>query len=294
MKHCILCGNAKNSVRIATNKKFHWDVMYCKKCKLAYNYEDDAIIKKAYKKYYQKEYWHTQTGKSNIYNQNLKSKSVMTGIKFLRTLGISPLIAITHYEMMKKYVPKERLGRFLEIGPGEGYSLRFFSKKYDVRSIEPDSINAKQINKYFGRKVCKSGDVETDSIEGTYDFIYMSHVFEHLVSPKKFLKKIHSHINNNGIIFIEVPNCESPTMMKSSLDNETHTYHYTLESLRLIFEKEGFEVLVCNVYKSITDNALISIFKSIFHIPNYEKTYSKSGMKLVLIAKKKNKGKKDI
>ncbi len=283
MKCCVLCGTDRNSTKIAANKQFGWDIMYCDRCKLGYALEDNKIIKRSYKKFYQKDYWHTKAGKSNIYSQSLNSKLMMAGIKFLRAIGIHPLIAISHYDMMKEYAPE---GKFLEIGPGEGYSLRFFNKKFDVKAIEPDITNTNNINAHFNRKICKNGDSETDRLDGKYDVIYMSHVFEHLVSPKEFLRKIKSNMSNNGIIFIEIPNCECPPIRKSSVENETHIYHYTLSSINMLFKKEGFKILNSGVYDTKSKSILVSTWKSIFRIPDYEKSPLKKGMKIVLIAQK--------
>lgn len=288
MKFCLLCGKDNNSIKIATNKKFLWDTMYCKKCKLAYSYENDIVIRKAYKKFYQGEYWHTKDGKSSIYRQDLKNKMIMMGIKVLRTIGISPLVAISHYTIMQKYYSKLSKGKFLEIGPGEGYSLRFFNKKFEIKAIEPDVTNTNNINKYFRKKICQNGDIETDAINGKFDVVYMSHVFEHLISPKEFLKKISKHINDEGVIFIEVPNCENKKMMKiSTSEVDTHTYHFTVDSIKSLFEGNGFEVLECNVYNPMKDNFLSAVFKSIFNIHNYEIAPLKSGIKIVLVARKK-------
>jgi len=285
MKYCILCGKSNNSVKIASNDRFGWDVMYCKKCKLGYSYEDDKVIKNAYKKFYQQEYWHTNYGKSKIYDPNFKNRIVMAGIRVLRALGVSPLIAISHYDMMKKYAPR---GSFIEIGPGEGYSLRFFNKKYNIKAIEPDKINTTNINRYFKRRVCINGDIETDKIKGKYDVVYMSHVFEHLVSPLKFLHKIKNNMKDDGIIFIEVPNCECDKMMDSSASkNETHVYHFTLSSIRAVLKNEGFEILSSDVYNASTNNIFASTVRAMFYTPSYKKVPLKVGTKIVLIAKKK-------
>ena len=286
MKHCILCGKSNDSVRVASNKRFGLDAMYCKKCKLGYSYADDKRIKESYKKFYEEEFWHTAYGKSKIYTPDLKSRSIMAGIRILRALGVSPLIAITHYDMMKKYAPD---GSLIEIGPGEGYSLRFFRKKYDVRAMEPDRINTNKINRYFRSKVCISGDAETDDIKGKYDVVYMCHVFEHLISPLKFLGRIKKNMTADGIILVEVPNCEFDEMMQTSAaKNETHIYHYTLTSIRSLFKKAGFDVLESDVYDPSSNNIFTSTVRSILHIPSYKRAPLKSGIKIVLIARKKH------
>ncbi|HYD03361.1 MAG TPA: class I SAM-dependent methyltransferase [Alphaproteobacteria bacterium] len=299
MKYCIVCGSKKNSEKIGVNIKFGWDVLYCNKCKLAYGDEEDSKIKKRYTKYYTEEYWHSKEGKKNILGTDpeqqkmskaeaiLSTKIIPAGIKFIRALGVKPLIAVSHHHMIKKYVRDDKKIKFLEIGPGEGYSLRYFNKLYDISAIEPDKPNTKNINKYFGRKVCVSGDAETDKIAGKYDIVYMCHVFEHIVSPLKFLHNIKNNIKDDGILFIEVPNCEWPRMMQiSALENETHTYHYKLEGINKLLKKAGYKILESGVYSATTNNPITTTFRSIFNIYSYKKMPLKQGIKIVVIAKK--------
>jgi hypothetical protein len=283
MKHCILCGQSKSSVRIAVNKKFSWPVLYCKRCKLGYINENDARIKRAYKQYYCNEFWHSEKGRKNIMGSGLKQKAFHAGIKTIRLLGVHPLVAITHHDMVKKWFLS---GRFLEIGPGEGHSLKYFAKFYNVSAIEPDKINCLKINRRLGKRICMSGDVETCPIKGSFNIIYLSHVLEHLVYPLKFLEKIKSNMVSDAIIFVEVPNCENQAMMKiSAEENETHTYHYTLESLRKLFKKAGFQILESGVYSEKTGSMAKALLSSLKKEPGYRKTQKGEGTKLVLIAK---------
>jgi len=285
MKYCIICGTDKHSKKIAVNKKFGWDVKYCKLCSLGYAYEDDNKIKNAYKRYYQNEYWHSREGKKNVYGNIIGQLIRTSGLKIIRFFRIYPLMAISHHEIIKKYSEKKRL---LEIGPGLGYTLRYFhSKGFQVKAIEPDKVNASRINKYFGKMICANGDSEKIRIKDKFDIIYMCHSLEHIVSPLAFLKKIRDNMEKDSIIFVEVPNCENKKMMHSSaVENETHVYHYTKKSLKSVFEKSGFTILHSDVYDDKTKNVLFSIIKSIFQIPNYKTENRKTGMKLVLVAKK--------
>ncbi|MBN2459191.1 class I SAM-dependent methyltransferase [Candidatus Woesearchaeota archaeon] len=290
MKKCLLCGQSKYSAKIAYNNKFGWPVLYCKKCELGYTGEDDAKIKKAYKQYYSGEYWHSRKARKNITGTGLRQSVFRHGVKALRFMGVHPLIAISHHEMLKEWIRAQDKGsatRFLEIGPGEGHSLRYFSNFYDVSAIEPDKKNCQKINKRLGKKACKAGDIETDPIKGKFDVIYLSHVFEHLVYPLRFLNTVKNNLAKGGIIFIEVPNCANPSMKKSStMENETHTFHYTSESLRNIFTKAGLRIVDLGVYSPLTYNPAKATWRSIRRIPSYRKANDKEGMNIVMIAKR--------
>jgi 2-polyprenyl-3-methyl-5-hydroxy-6-metoxy-1,4-benzoquinol methylase len=278
MKQCIICGKRRNSKKIDVNQVFGWDIMYCSKCKLGYPNDDDKKIKKAYTNFYKNDYWHTRTGERDFTTLIDKLK------RWVVESGIPPLINISHYDIMRRYVAK---GKLLDIGAGQGDALRFFnSKGYDVKGIEPDRINCNRINRRFRRKICEAKDAEQDRITGKFDVIYLCHVLEHFVSPMQFLVKIRKNLSEQGILFVEVPNCENPVEMKRSLSMESHVYHYTSQSLSGLFKKSGFRIVHLGIYNDVSPNLACSFFRALFQIPSYKTASSKRGRKIIVISKR--------
>jgi len=150
-----------------------------------------------------------------------------------------------------------------------------------VKGIEPSESQVKIINERFKRKVCENKNVDLDDIKGKYNLIYMADVLEHLVDPVSFLERLKKNLQ--GVIFIEVPNCRNKRINKASLSEQIHTYHFTKNSLRKLFENQGYSVLHIEEYENISKNLAVQMFKAIFRINNYEK--KKKGEKLILIAK---------
>jgi 2-polyprenyl-3-methyl-5-hydroxy-6-metoxy-1,4-benzoquinol methylase len=277
MKKCILCGKREYSEKIARNEFFKWNTLFCNKCKLAYADCDDKIMKKAYVAYYKNNYWHAEIGERDFKTAVEKLK------RFIVSLGVFPLINVSHSYMINKYVPK---GKMLDIGAGQGDAMHFFYKKgYEVYGIEPDEINVSRINKSFKKHFCEAKDAETELISGKYDLIYLCHVLEHFVYPLDFLVNIKKNLNKKGIIFVEVPNLNNAAMRKKTLDMQCHVYHYTLESLKKIFKKAGLKIVEAGIYRDVSPNLASSFFRSIFNKYSYASTSSDDGDKLVLIAK---------
>lgn len=64
-----------------------------------------------------------------------------------------------------------------------------------------------------------------------FDVIWISHVFEHLVKPLDLLKKLHTNLADNGVIFIEVPDCENKDILNLSIFNHLSSFHFSKDNL---------------------------------------------------------------
>lgn len=99
----------------------------------------------------------------------------------------------------------------LEIAPGSGDMVNALI--HDVKfiyTIDPSLIslemkhigNLKHIQGFFNYNILK------DKLEYKIDFIMFRHLLEHINTPLGFLKDVVKLLENNGIIYIEVPNIE--------------------------------------------------------------------------------------
>jgi hypothetical protein len=76
----------------------------------------------------------------------------------------------------------------------------------------------------------------------------MSHVLEHTIRPDLLFSKIHSLLKNEGIFFIEVPNCENPTILSRSILDNPSTFHFTKKSLIELSHKNNFKILKADYF----------------------------------------------
>ncbi|HEF2365878.1 TPA: methyltransferase domain-containing protein [Campylobacter jejuni] len=93
----------------------------------------------------------------------------------------------------------------LEIAPGSGDMVNALI--HDVKiyyTIDPSlvSLEMKHIQGFFNYNILK------DKLEYKIDFIMFRHLLEHINTPLGFLKDVVKLLENNGIIYIEVPNIE--------------------------------------------------------------------------------------
>jgi len=280
-KTCISCGSDKN-IHLYQKKSFlGYPVYICDKCGLYFFYSDDKSIERKCDEYYNKTYWNTiRRG----WDESRKFLNVI--IKVLRALKTGPLQQVWHYNIIKKHTSNSK--KFLDIGCAKGDFMLFFSKKgFDVRGIEPDKTNTKIVNKLFKKEVCTKGLVEKIKIREKFDVIYLCHVFEHLIRPDTFLKKIKNNLNSNGVIFLEVPNCENKKILYNSLNKHPHIYSFTLNSMRKLFERSGYKILKIGTYSEIHKNYLIMFFLMLLGLNNYKQVPGEKGERIIVLAKKK-------
>ncbi|MBL7055952.1 class I SAM-dependent methyltransferase [Candidatus Woesearchaeota archaeon] len=280
VKKCISCDSKNNLTIIKKDSFLGYPAYGCKKCGLIFLYSDDSSIDKRCIDYYKKEYWDTVRKK---WDDSRKLINVI--IKFLRFIGTSPLQQLWHYRLMQKY-GKQGKKSLLDIGCAKGDFMFFFkSKGYEVNGIEPDKKNVSIVNNKFKKTICVQGSAEKVNIKGKFDVIYMCHVFEHLIRPDNFLKKIRKNLNKKGIVLFEVPNCENPIILKNSLDHHPHIFNFTKISFGKLFEKSGYDVVKVGAYSEKYKGNITMFFMMLFGLDNYKELPNKRADRLVIVAK---------
>ena len=84
-----------------------------------------------------------------------------------------------------------------------------------------------------------------------YDIIILSHVIEHFKEPKEILLKIKSMLNDNGFIYIEVPNSPIINKSKNQCSYETlikyltttHTVNFNMDNLKDFAENCSLKIV---------------------------------------------------
>ena len=75
------------------------------------------------------------------------------------------------------------------------------------------------------------------------DLVVVNHVLEHLLEPKKFLFDVSRLINDNGILYIDVPDTDEYKSINEL--HVAHIFHYTARTLSYLIELCGFNVVSC-------------------------------------------------
>lgn len=152
-------------------------------------------------------------------------------------------------------------GRLLDVGAGKGEFLSEAKKAgYECEGVEPSDAFCQFAEKQYGVKMHHGLLGETGSVKGKkYDLVTLLHVLEHVDHPNDLMETFKEYMNDDALLFIEVPNTES-TFLKiidrfyklkglnwssrlSPLHPPFHKYGYNPKSLRYILESHGYEVL---------------------------------------------------
>ena len=177
--------------------------------------------------------------------------------------------------------------KVLEIGCGFGTSIKYLYKKgIDVEGIEIDSKNVKLINSEIKKKTIKTGNYEEMNVNKKYDIIILRHVFEHFYDINTVISNLEKNLNKGGILFLNVPNAGNSKILKFSIDEHPHSFHFTKKSFKLIFNQFKFRPILIQTYSWRTKNKLKLLIMRFLRISNLKKDSVKNSEFLIGMLKK--------
>jgi hypothetical protein len=111
-----------------------------------------------------------------------------------------------------------------------------------------------------------------------------------MIEPEKFLKNVQKYMKDDGVLFIEVPNCENKMVLRTSIEKVPHTFHFSMKSLLGILEKNEFVIKKNDYLKPASKmNGIQNRISKKIH-PYYPRIVSNSnnGKYFRIIAKREN------
>lgn len=136
---------------------------------------------------------------------------------------------------------------FLDIGPGKGGSFNFAK----LLLVSPKLFG---IELTVGAKEFFSKNFEAETYDSLKNYnkcqekskiILMSHSLEHyqISDLDNLFEEIKVALDDLGVIVIEVPHCDLRIHAEIRANDTPHTLFFSKQSLKLLLEKYGFEVL---------------------------------------------------
>ncbi len=150
---------------------------------------------------------------------------------------------------LSQLIPQGK-NRCLEIGCGWGTLAYAFKKEFGVsiKAIELSRLACEVARDYYHLDVFE-GDFDKffESCAGEkYDLIFMYHVFEHLLNPDDFLKKVSTLLTKGGVLFLALPDATNPGEPSDKFFHYEHCFYYTPKTLSLVLEKNKFKPIKIN------------------------------------------------
>ena len=234
---CNICFS-DNYTEIGTIKNI-WDndkkVYQCNNCKLYYiEPPTEEEMNNLYKNEYHK-YWLYNNGNNKIKNKIFEYAKFR--IRYSRSLS--------QFKFISNFLNKDKHNiKVCEIGAFDGLLLKIFKDNgFNVYGYELNDYARKYAEDKYNIKL------ESDFLKSheKYDVIMLSHVLEHFVDPRDVLLKIKSMLNDNGYLYIEVPN--SPMLEEADKDvlidylTTEHTVNFNKYNLRILLESVKFDII---------------------------------------------------
>lgn len=152
-------------------------------------------------------------------------------------------------------------GSLLDVGAGKGeFVAAAADNGFEAVGVEPSPRFCEFAEEQFNATVY-NGLLETCAeLKGRkFDVITLHHVFEHVEQPHELLENLKEFLNDDGIVYFEVPNTQSVTTKLidfyfrfrgrnwscrlSPLHPPFHKYGYNAKSLNFIFDKHGYKII---------------------------------------------------
>lgn len=179
----------------------------------------------------------------SIQQMNLLPPNILYGGVYLLDTSYSPEWSAHHdsfSDFICKYIPEK--SRITEIGSSSQVLIkRLMEKKayeYTVFDYSLETAQRLETITYIEGN-CEEYAFPKDSI------LVMSHVFEHLYEPGKFIKNCYE--NQVGDVILSIPNMDDETQV--SITRE-HTFTYKSSDIELLFKKHGYFCYQKQFYKS--------------------------------------------
>lgn len=142
--------------------------------------------------------------------------------------------------------PTVQKGRMLEIGCGAGQTLLFF-KQFGWEVVGSDiSSEAARTGAQNGITILRGDAAYKTLPQNSFDFIWMSHTFEHLRDPRAMLELCKKILKPEGKIVLTIPVADAlaPWLFRSYSpvwDTPRHLTLFTAETLQKMSQECGFK-----------------------------------------------------
>ena len=147
------------------------------------------------------------------------------------------------YSFFNKNIPVLK-GRLLEIGCFDGYLLgRLKNDGWDVYGCDPAGQTSIAIKNIGSDRIVNDFFSKSKYQGKKFDVIIFRHLLEHLYDLHSFLDDVEAILQDDGCVFIEVPNIYA-TFDSGGVGSFFHQHisHFSIETLQLLLRKHRFMI----------------------------------------------------
>jgi len=174
----------------------------------------------------------------NYYGQSFWNKNM--DVFFKNETRDSLNRATGQFSLLKRYLLKKNI-KILEIGAGSAQlskKLKEYNTNYELEVVETGD---NWTDYYKKNDLKRISYFYPDTNISKYDVIIASHWLEHVLDLKNTIKELYENLKRDGLLFIEVPNCNKE-YWEHDIKDIPHIHFFTKRSLKSIFNDNGFKV----------------------------------------------------
>lgn len=259
---CTLCGADRPKflffgldTKYGKARDRNWKIVQCRDCRLMYM--NPQISDSALAEYYSDDYYSFDfEPRSGL---RLKIKNAVfchwRGEK-VKSLPIA-LGAMAYRSLVRHFPPARPRGRLLDIGCGSGETLLELQKAgWDVVGLEYSEAAAEK-GRQQGLDIRAGSAQNMDFPPGSFDWIRMSHLLEHVVNPRDLLERAFRVLRPGGRVLIALPDCgglPSQFFGKQWLNWRIpeHRWFFTGATLFRLLQGTGYRVIDVRRYFNLS------------------------------------------
>lgn len=263
LSHCPVCGSVDTEIILKNRPDYEFDVKYnltylkClnNKCGLVFvnTVPDAKEVAGFYKSY-----------STHVSNIQLKYYSLLARIN--KSIYLRNVRSLLHEEKLTE-------PRILDYGCGNGNFLQ------DLDSLGWQHVTGYDFDSVATNHACQQGlrafsNFDQVVQQGPFDFIFLNHVIEHLITPIDDIEKLAVLLNKKGRIIIRTPNNESflRGLFKENWrgwETPRHLQVFNTKSIKVLSDK----IDNLKLHSISTSNLMFTgIFNESFHSSFYRHT----------------------
>jgi 2-polyprenyl-3-methyl-5-hydroxy-6-metoxy-1,4-benzoquinol methylase len=244
-RKCPICNseNLRGYAIDTIRKGPHISRVQCKSCKLVFAnpMADEAELEAYYTHYYEKDHYEAIGYKSLILEH------------FSRIKGLQSDTIRNEARYLDRLVSGSK---FLDVGCGLGLGLAYANQLgCDLYATEFDQGALDFVSNHFDVKTFKGDVWSANFAEDMFDFVYISHVIEHVLDPRAYIREMKRIVKPGGIIAVGTPDISSNLYkfhrwasllrleVPDVVDGLEHTFIFPKSVLRSLCENEELKVV---------------------------------------------------
>lgn len=245
---CKICNNKSNNNLLKVREMYFgtrevFDYLLCSKCGCL----QLITFPTDFSKHYPKEYFTYQQKHEN------KIKLFLNGFRDRTALGEKSVIGSILFKKFGEptYIKRLKIAgvslvdKILDVGCGKGILLHKMKESGFKNLLGIDPFIETTINYKNGLKILK---MDFTDLTGEFDFIMFNHSFEHMDDPLTIIIHANKLLAKGKYLLIRIPVADSFAFKHyrenwCSLDAPRHLFIHTKESIKILAEKSGFEIV---------------------------------------------------